>query len=169
MKTIKDFLQATSDFADNSKIWVYFANRIFSDSEFQDIQKQFDDFSSQWKSHGAAMKNAMMIIENQIAIISVDESLHAISGCGIDSSVKIVKDIEQKYNISFFERNWVFFKEKEVLNKMQLSEFKTYCNTNIDIKVINPYFNNLKDIRTNFYSKIEDSLYKNCLKKQSIQ
>lgn len=164
MNTIKDFLQVTSDFADNSKIWVYFANRAFSDSEFQDIQKQFDDFSSQWKSHSAAMKNAMMLIENQIAIISVDESLHAVSGCGIDSSVKIVKDIEQKYNMSFFERNWVFFMENEVLNKMQLSEFKTYCKTNLDIEVINPYFNNLIDVRTHFYSKIEESLYRNFMK-----
>ncbi len=164
MNTIKDFLQATSYFADNSKIWVYFANRAFSDSEFQDIQKQLDNFSSQWKSHGAAMKNAMMLIENQIAIISVDESLHAVSGCGIDSSVKVLKDIEQKYNISFFERNWVFFKENEVLNKMQLSEFKTYCKINLDIEVVNPYFNSLKDVRTHFYSKIEESLYKNFMK-----
>lgn len=164
MKTIKDFLQATSDFADNSKIWVYFANRAFSDSEFQDIQIQFDDFSSQWKSHGAAMKNAMMLIENQIAIIAVDESLHTVSGCGIDSSVKVVKDIEQKYNMSFFERNWVFFKENEVLNKMQLSEFKTYCKINLDIEVVNPYFNSLKDVRTHFYSKIEESLYRNFMK-----
>jgi hypothetical protein len=164
MNTIKDFLQATSDFADNSKIWVYFANRAFSDSEFQDIQKQLENFSSQWKSHGAAMKNAMMLIENQIAIISVDESLHAVSGCGIDSSVKVLKDIEQKYNISFFERNWVFFRENEVLNKMQLSEFKTYCKINLDIEVVNPYFNSLKDVRTHFYSKIEESLYKNFMK-----
>jgi hypothetical protein len=164
MKTIKDFLQVTSDFADNSKIWVYFANRAFSDSEFQDIQKQFDDFSSQWKSHGAAMKNAMMLIENQIAIITVDESLHAVSGCGIDASVKVIKDIETKYDVSFFERNWVFYKENETLKKMQLSEFKIYSKSSPNIQVVNPYFNNLNEIRTHFYMKIEDSLYKNFLK-----
>ena len=164
MNTIKDFLKASSDFADNSKIWVYFSNRAFSDSEFQDIQKQFDDFSSQWKSHGAAMKNAMMLIDNQIAVISVDESLHAVSGCGIDASVKVIKDIETKYDVSFFERNWVFYKEKEALKKMQLSEFKIFCKSNPNIQVVNPYFNNLNEIRTHFYMKIEDSLYKNFLK-----
>jgi hypothetical protein len=164
MKTIKDFLQVTSDFADNSKIWVYFANRAFSDSEFQDIQKQFDDFSSQWKSHGAAMKNAMMLIDNQIAVISVDESLHAVSGCGIDASVQVIKEVEAKYNLSFFERNWVFYKENETLKKMQLSEFKIYCKSNPNIQVVNPYYNNLNEIRTHFYMKIEDSLYKNFLK-----
>jgi hypothetical protein len=164
MNTIKDFLQASSDFADNSKIWVYFSNRAFSDSEFQEIQKQFDDFSSQWKSHGAAMKNAMMLIDNQIAVISVDESLHAVSGCGIDASVKVIKDIETKYDVSFFERNWVFYKEKEALKKMQLSEFKIFCKSNPNIQVVNPYFNNLNEIRTHFYMKIEDSLYKNFLK-----
>lgn len=168
MNTIKDFLQATSDFADNSKIWIYFANRAFSDSEFQDIQKQLDDFSNQWKSHGAAMKNSMILIENQIIIVAVDESLHAVSGCGIDSSVKIVKDIEQKYNMSFFERNWVFYKENETLKKMQLSEFKVFCKSNPSIEVIDPYFNSLKDVRTHFYSKIEESLYRNYIKKQSI-
>jgi hypothetical protein len=164
MKTIKDFLQVTSDFADNSKIWVYFSNRAFLDSEFQDIQKQFEDFSSQWKSHGAAMKNAMMLIDNQIAIISVDESLHAVSGCGIDASVKVIKDIETKYDVSFFERNWVFYKENEALKKMQLSEFKIHCKSSPNIQVVNPYFNNLNEIRTHFYMKIEDSLYKNFLK-----
>lgn len=164
MNTIKDFLQASSDFADNSKIWVYFANRAFSDSEFQDIQKQFDDFSSQWKSHGAAMKNAMMLIDNQIAVISVDESLHAVSGCGIDASVQVIKEVEAKYNLSFFERNWVFYKENETLKKMQLSEFKIYCKSNPNIQVVNPYYNNLNEIRTHFYMKIEDSLYKNFLK-----
>lgn len=164
MNTIKDFLKASSDFADNSKIWVYFSNRAFSDSEFQEIQKQFDDFSSQWKSHGAAMKNAMMLIDNQIAVISVDESLHAVSGCGIDASVKVIKDIETKYDVSFFERNWVFYKEKEALKKMQLSEFKIFCKSNPNIQVVNPYFNNLNEIRTHFYMKIEDSLYKNFLK-----
>ena len=164
MNTIKDFLKASSDFADNSKIWVYFSNRAFSDSEFQEIQKQFDDFSSQWKSHGAAMKNAMMLIDNQIAVISVDESLHAVSGCGIDASVKVIKDIETKYDVSFFERNWVFYKENETLKKMQLSEFKIFCKSNPNIQVVNPYFNNLNEIRTHFYMKIEDSLYKNFLK-----
>jgi hypothetical protein len=164
MNTIKDFLKASSDFADNSKIWVYFSNRAFSDSESQEIQKQFDDFSSQWKSHGAAMKNAMMLIDNQIAVISVDESLHAVSGCGIDASVKVIKDIETKYDVSFFERNWVFYKEKEALKKMQLSEFKIFCKSNPNIQVVNPYFNNLNEIRTHFYMKIEDSLYKNFLK-----
>jgi hypothetical protein len=164
MNTIKDFLQASSDFADNSKIWVYFSNRAFSDSEFQDIQKQFDDFSSQWKSHGAAMKNAMMLIDNQIAVISVDESLHAVSGCGIDASVQVIKEVEAKYNLSFFERNWVFYKENETLKKMQLSEFKIYCKSNPNIQVVNPYYNNLNEIRTHFYMKIEDSLYKNFLK-----
>jgi hypothetical protein len=164
MNTIKDFLKASSDFADNSKIWVYFSNRAFSDSEFQEIQKQFDDFSSQWKSHGAAMKNAMMLIDNQIAVISVDESLHAVSGCGIDASVKVIKEIETKYDVSFFERNWVFYKENKNLKKMQLSEFKIFCKSNTNIQVVNPYFNNLNEIRTHFYMKIEDSLYKNFLK-----
>jgi hypothetical protein len=164
MNTIKDLLQVTSDFADNSKVWIYFGNRVFSGSEFQDIQKQFDDFSSQWKSHGAAMKNAMMLIENQIAIISVDESHHAVSGCGIDASVKVIKDIETKYDVSFFERNWVFLKENDVLKKMQLSEFKIFCKNNPNIQVVNPYFNNLKEIRTHFYMKMEDSLYRNFLK-----
>jgi hypothetical protein len=164
MNTIKDFLQVTSDFVDNSKVWVYFANRSFTNDEFGPVQSQLNLFSSQWKSHGSAMKNAMMLIDNQIAVISVDESLHAVSGCGIDASVKVIKDIETKYDVSFFERNWVFFKENDVLKKMQLSDFKIFCKSNPNIQVVNPYFNNLNEIRTHFYMKIEDSLYKNFLK-----
>lgn len=164
MNTIEDFLQATTDFVDNSKIWIYFANKTFSDSESKDIQKQFDVFSSHWKSHGAAMKNAMLLIENQIVIICVDESLHAVSGCGIDASVQVIKEVEAKYDLSFFERNWVFYKENDTLKKMQLSEFKIFCKSNPSIEVINPYFNNLNEVRAHFYSKIEDSLYKNFLK-----
>jgi hypothetical protein len=72
--------------------------------------------------------------------------------------------VEAKYNLSFFERNWVFYKENETLKKMQLSEFKIYCKSNPNIQVVNPYYNNLNEIRTHFYMKIEDSLYKNFLK-----
>ena len=82
-------------FPADSKVWVYQANRSFSLQEALDIEEMLNDFASQWKSHGIPVKGAGYLFFGQFIILMADETATGVSGCSTDSSVRLIKDIEQ--------------------------------------------------------------------------
>ncbi|MBC7849434.1 MAG: hypothetical protein H7Y31_06845, partial [Chitinophagaceae bacterium] len=45
-----------SDFAPDSRVWIYQANRIFGLIEALEVEKLLEDFAENWKSHGTPVK-----------------------------------------------------------------------------------------------------------------
>ena len=70
-----------------------------------------------------------------------DESATGVSGCSTDSSVRVVKELEKKYNVDLFNRQLLSFWIDEKIVQIPLSELKNV----IQINQISPetiYFNN---------------------------
>ena len=93
----------------SSRIWIYQSDRKLSDLEVQNISDELEEFCSTWVAHQQQLKTSFNVFHNHFIVLAVDENSLNASGCSIDSSVKKVKEIEEKHNISLFNRQLVAF------------------------------------------------------------
>ena len=94
---------------DNARLWVYQANRSFSESEKIVISNHLSSFVGQWAAHGDQLSATFTIEYDQFIVIAVDESVHQASGCSIDASVGVIRNIEQQFSVSLLDRSQVAF------------------------------------------------------------
>ncbi len=78
-------------------------------SEALEIEGMLNDFVARWQSHGDKVKGYANLIFGQFLIIMADETQARVSGCSTDSSVRLVKDIEQKFKVDMFDRQHLAF------------------------------------------------------------
>ena len=154
-------------FPADSKVWVYQANRSFSLQEALDIEEMLNDFASQWKSHGIPVKGAGYLFFGQFIILMTDETATGVSGCSTDSSVRLIKDIEQKFNVNMFDRMTLAFVVKEKIQLLPLTQLQ-YAADNGFIDGDTLYFNNLVQTKEELENKwiipIKDSWLKTRIK-----
>lgn len=106
-----------ADFAGDSRVWVYQASRLFMLSEALIIEEMLEHFVKDWKSHGTPVKGYANLFYGQFIVLMADESATGVSGCSTDSSVRLIKDIEQRFGVAMFDRlNLAFL----VNNKAQM-------------------------------------------------
>ena len=89
---------------DESRVWTYLCNRILNDQEANLIEGQIKKFTRSWKAHQKPLSANGQLLYNQYIVLAVDESVEPISGCSIDSSVHLVKTIENHLEVDFFNR-----------------------------------------------------------------
>jgi hypothetical protein len=96
---------------DNSRIWIYQANRKFNSDESGIISDALSAFTERWLVHGSPMRASFDIRYNQFVILAADEAANAASGCSIDDSVRTFKTLGAELGIDFFDRTRVAFKK----------------------------------------------------------
>lgn len=94
------FEQLPSD----SRLWIYQADRAFSVEEEKMISAVLSDFCAQWMVHGQPLQTSYKIDHHQFIILSVDENAAQASGCSIDGSVRVIKELGQRLQVDFFNR-----------------------------------------------------------------
>ena len=106
------------DFSDNSKVWIYQSNRLFTLGEALDIETEINDFCKEWTSHGAKVSAYGNLFFGQFLILMADENETTVGGCSTDSSVRFVKELGNKYGVDFFNRTNLAFliKDKFIKN-----------------------------------------------------
>lgn len=99
----------------NGKVWIYGANRNLSDQEQEMINRSMDQFLSQWSAHGKALKAQFKIFYDQVLVLAVDNDFESASGCSIDSSVQVFREINEQLNLDLFNRLNLMFLENDKL------------------------------------------------------
>src|SRR5690348_7992001 len=129
-----------NNFHPGSRVWVYQCNRLFSLNEALEIEEMLDEFTRQWKSHGTPVKGAAYLFFGQFIILLADETATGVSGCSTDSSVRLIKDIEQKFSVNMFDRMTLAFIIKDKVQLLPLSQLQ-YGIDNGFITADTLYFN----------------------------
>jgi hypothetical protein len=147
-------------FSPDSRVWVYQSNRLFTLSEAFSIEEMLNDFASQWLSHGAKVKGAGYLFFGQFIILMADEKATGVSGCSTDSSVRLIKEIEQRFGVNMFDRTTLAFFAKDKVQLLPLSQLQyAFDNRFIDSHTL--YFNNLvqtkSELENNWIIPIKDS------------
>src|SRR5690606_22794604 len=92
-----------ADFDEQSRVWIYQSNRKFSLPEALQIEDILRTFVSGWNAHGTGIKGYANLFFGQFIVLIADETHYGVSGCSTDSSVRMIKTIEQTFGVSMFD------------------------------------------------------------------
>lgn len=147
------------DLRDESKIWVYQAERALSETEISLITPLFRSFCENWTAHNNQLKASFEIIQNQFIVLAVDESLNTASGCSIDKSVAFLKSISEQLGISLFERMKMAYLKNETLSTIHYNDIQKAFEDGL-INEETPFYNNnvqsLGEYRNSFLSPLKN-------------
>src|SRR5687768_13449515 len=136
-------------FPDESRVWIYQADRPFDESDISQINNEIDAFCKQWTSHNNDLRAIGGIMHDQFVVLVVDETQASTSGCSIDKSVAFVKSLEQKYNRNLLMRDRVaWLDENEQIHTMPLSELSEAVKQgqlNMDTRIFDNLVANRRD------------------------
>jgi hypothetical protein len=129
------------DFNNNSRVWIYQSNRMFTLHEAFEIEDMLKAFVSSWHSHGTPVTGYANLFFGQFIVLIADETKSGVSGCSTDSSVRMIKDIEQMFNVNMFDRLLLGFIVKERVQMIPMAQLY-YALENNFIEPSTLYFNN---------------------------
>ena len=149
-----------ADFAPDSRVWVYQSSRIFSFSEALHVEDLLNNFVENWQSHGDPVKGYGNLFYGQFIVLMADERATGVSGCSTDSSVRLIKQIEQLFNVNMFDRQMLAFVIKDKVQLLPLAQLQ-YAIDNGFINADTVYFNNLvlnkQELDNNWQIPVKDS------------
>ncbi len=141
-------------FSPQSKVWIYQSNRKLTPQETAEIQQKLDEFTSEWKAHGHQLKAKGEIFHDFFIVLTADQEASQSTGCSIDASVRLMKELEIKYNLDLFNRFNMAYKLDDEVHVVPKEDFETL----ITIKKINSdtiIYNNLVQTLAEFEQKWE--------------
>ncbi|GGW96671.1 hypothetical protein [Salegentibacter mishustinae] len=139
---------------DSSRVWIYQANRSFTNEELEEIQSRLDQFVTQWTAHGADLQAGYLIKYKRFIILALDQQINAATGCSIDASVHFIQQLEKEFNVDLLDKMNVSYKQGEFIAYKSLTDFRKMAKQ----KAVSPktiVFNNLVNNKAEFLSDWE--------------
>ena len=112
------------DLPDTSRIWIYQANRPFTEEELVEVRAFMKEFIEQWTAHGKELKAGYEIRYRRFIILGLDQTNASASGCSIDASVHFIQGLEKRYQVDLLDKMNVTFKQGEYVAYKPLIDFK---------------------------------------------
>lgn len=147
-------------FSPQSRVWIYQSNRKFTSNEEDEILNKLTAFTNQWKAHGNELLAKAEIRYGFFIILTVDESQAGVTGCSIDSSVRLIKEIEQEYHVDLFNRFNMAYKVNGEVVVNSKEDFETLVNikqVTSETIVFNNMVQNLAELETKWEVPFQNS------------
>jgi len=139
--------------SENSRVWIYQSDRVFKDEEILFLNSELKAFVAQWAAHGNQLFGDHLVYQKRFIILCVDESQSNASGCSIDSSVRVIKELGKELSVDFFSRMNVYLEKDDEFKYVHISEVKNFGEWNI----YNPMITNLKELRDKWLIPVSNS------------
>jgi hypothetical protein len=139
-------------FNNDSRVWIYQCNRLFSLDEAFQVEDRIKQFAANWQSHGDPVTAEAHLFFGQFIVLIVDETATGVSGCSTDGSVRMIREIEQQFNVQLFDRLSLAFVIKDKIELLPMAQLN-YAMQNNFISPDTLYFNNVVQTREEFISK----------------
>lgn len=163
--------QIPLNFDDASRVWIYQSSRLFLMNEALQIEALLESFIEGWKSHGAPVKGYANLFFGQFIVLMADETATNVGGCSTDSSVRMIKEIEQIMNVQLFDRQSLAFLLKDKVQLLPMSQL-FYAVENNFINGETLYFNNTvltkQELLNNWIIPVKESWLSKRLKLQEV-
>lgn len=146
--------------SENSRVWIYQSDRVLNPEEELRIQQKLDEFTSQWLAHGHQLAAYGEIRHSQFLILSVDEQVAGATGCSIDKSVYLMKEIEKEFGIGLFDRFRIAYRDGDQIVNCSKTEFEDLLNKgelNSDTIVFNNMISSRKDLDSSWEVAMKNS------------
>jgi len=109
---------------EDSKVWIYQANRSFSEDELVELNQKLNTFVENWSAHGTGLQAGFDIRYKRFIILAVNQDNQTATGCSIDASVRFIQDLEKDYNVDLMDKMNVSYKQGEFVAYKSLVDFK---------------------------------------------
>jgi len=129
-------------FSPQSKVWIYQSSRLFTNSDLAYLNETLTAFTESWTAHTQQLRAGYEIKYGHFIVLIVDETLAGASGCSIDKSVHLMKEIEEKLGINLFDRFQIAWKNRDNLTISTKSAFEQLAETGV-VNSNTIVFNNL--------------------------
>src|SRR6266487_5286672 len=96
---------------DNSRTWVFGADREVEESSAKLLLREVDRFLSEWHAHGAPLTVARDWKYNRFLTVAVDQSTAGASGCSIDGLYRSLKSLETRLGRSMLTSGLISFSD----------------------------------------------------------
>ena len=131
-----------NELPDNARIWIYQADRSFTEGELQELEQSLTEFLKEWTAHGSHLHAGFEIRYKRFIVIGLDQTNVSASGCSIDASVHYIQSLEKKYQVELLDRMNVSFKQGEFIAYKPLKDFKKLAKAR-SVSANTIVFNNL--------------------------
>jgi hypothetical protein len=109
---------------DHSRVWIYQADREFTENEMHLLKNKVSQFVEGWTSHSKLVSAAFEIRYNRFLILLLDESQVAAGGCSIDSSVHFIKSLESEFQNPLTDRMKFTYRLGDRIESVSKNEFE---------------------------------------------
>ena len=152
---------------EESRVWIYQANRSFSEEELQDIKGKLNTFIENWTAHGSDLQSGYTIAYKRFIVIGLNQNLNQATGCSIDASVHFIQQLEKEYNVDLMDKMNVSFKQGDFVAYKSLLDFKKMVKDKAVSKntiVFNNLVTNIAEFRENWEVPASESWHSRFLK-----
>jgi hypothetical protein len=152
---------------EESRVWIYQANRSFTDAEIAEIESQLKVFIENWTAHGGDLKSGYTIVYKRFIVIALDQNLNKATGCSIDASVHFIQQLEKQYNVDLMDKMNVSYKQGDFIAHKSLLDFKKMAKDKAISKqtiVFNNLVNNIAEFKENWEVPASESWHSRFIK-----
>jgi hypothetical protein len=145
---------------DSARLWVYQCSRKLNEQEQDFVRQSTQRFIDEWAAHGNGLKGSFTLENGHFLIIMVDERHAEASGCSIDSSVGLVRGLEQQLNVSFLDRSKIAIKNGDDIEIIPMNTVKSAIaegKITSDTEVFNNAVASYGDWKNSWIQKAPDS------------
>lgn len=145
---------------EESRVWIYQANRSFSENEISEIEKKLKIFIETWTAHSQDLQSGFKIVYKRFIVIALNQNLNAATGCSIDASVHFIQQLEKDYNVDLMDKMNVSYKQGEFIAYKSLIDFKKMAKQKAVSKktiVFNNLVTNIAEFKENWEVPASDS------------
>jgi hypothetical protein len=153
-------MQLFENFSPQSRVWIYQCNRPFTQQEIAEITSTCKTFTESWTAHENKLKAASAVLYNRFIVFCVDEETSGASGCSIDKSVHLVRDLEKQYHIFLLNRMQVAYLENENVMACPLPIFLNLFSenkVNSSTKIFNNLVTTLSEMNAGWIQPVSES------------
>jgi hypothetical protein len=115
----------------DARLWIYQADRALSEMEYAAVENSLHHLCDTWLAHGAPLRTSFRIAYNHFIILAVDERQAGASGCSIDGSVRLLKSLQERLGVDFFNRQRVAFVDADSIRLHGTGDLKTLFESGI--------------------------------------
>ena len=138
---------------EESRVWIYQANRSFTDQEITEIESKLNVFIENWTAHGSDLQSGYLIKYKRFIIIALNQNLNKATGCSIDASVHFIQQLEKDYNVDLMDKMNVSYKQGDFIAYKTLLDFKKMAKDKAVSKntiVFNNLVTNIAELNENW-------------------
>ncbi|WP_460218844.1 ABC transporter ATPase [Psychroserpens sp. MEBiC05023] len=152
---------------EESRVWIYQANRSFTDQELSEIKEKLDTFIENWTAHGSDLQSGYTIEYKRFIIIALNQNLNMATGCSIDASVHFIQQLEKAYSVDLMDKMNVSYKQGAYVAYKSLLDFKKMAKDKAISKntiVFNNLVTNIAEFKENWEVPASESWHSRFLK-----